>query len=130
MVKMKVVDKFNAVRAMLRGEVVEGFTLEDAQAFLAERIEIAVKKNASNGERKPTKVQVANEGIKTEILQTLADIGCPATIDNMQKANESLAPYSGQKLTALISQLVKAEKVVRTEVKGKAHFELALATEE
>ena len=135
MKKMKVVDKFAGIKAMLNGEKVEGFTLADAMAFLDERISITEKKNASgsNADRKPTKEQIANEGIKQEILDFLATQTAPVPMGEIMKA---VGIESNQKVTALVSSMLtirKGEvnpdgKVVRSEVKGKAHF--ALATEE
>ena len=122
--KMKVVDKFGAIKAMLNGESVENFSVADAVAFLDERIAITEKKNANgNGERKPTKTQLENEGIKEQILSTLS--AEPMPIDKVQKENPSLSAMSNQKISALLSQLIKANLVVRSEVKGKAHFALA-----
>ena len=128
--KFKVVDKFGAIKAMLNGAKVEGFTLADAQDFLDERIAITEKKNASGSgaDRKPTKTQLENEGIKDTILSALSAIGKPATIADVQKSSADLADFTNQKISALLTQLVKTGKVVRSEVKGKAHF--ALATEE
>ena len=123
--KLKVVDKFSAIKAMLNGEPVENFSVADALAFLDERIAITEKKNASGGERKPTKEQIANEGVKDTIKAVLGEIGVPATIGDMQKASAELGAFSNQKISALLTQLVKAGAIVRTEVKGKAHFALA-----
>ena len=126
MKKMNMVSKFAAVKAMLNGEVVEGFTLAEAMTFIDERIAQTEKKNASgNGERKPTKTQLENEGIKEQIVATLSAIGEPTTIDGIQKANAELAEFKNQKISALLTQLIKAGRVVRSEVKGKAHFALA-----
>jgi hypothetical protein len=126
--KMKVADKFEAVRALLRGEVVENFTLEDAQNFLTERKEIAMRKNASNGERKPTKEQVENMGIKATIVEVLGALGTAVSITDLQKADERLVPYSNQKMGSLLTQLIKDKQVVRTEAKGKPYY--SLPTEE
>lgn len=126
--KLKVVDKFSAIKAMLNGEKVENFSIAQAVEFLDERIAITEKKNANGGERKPTKEQIANEGVKETIVAVLNEIGVPTTINGIQKASAELAELSNQKISALLTQLVKANRVVRTEVKGKAHF--ALATED
>lgn len=123
--KLKVVDKFGAIKAMLNGEPVENFSVADALAFLDERIAITEKKNASGGERKPTKEQIANEGVKDTIKAVLGEVGVPATITDLQKASAELGAFSNQKISALLTQLVKGGAVVRTEVKGKAHFALA-----
>lgn len=131
MKKMKVVEKFAGIKAMLNGEKVEGFTLADALAFLDERISITEKKNASgSGERKPTKEQIANEGIKKEILNFLATQTAPVPMGEIMKA---VGIESNQKVTALVSPMLTIRKgdvnpdgkIVRSEVKGKAHFALA-----
>ena len=131
--KLKVVDKFNAIKAMLNGEKVENFTMEQAVEFLNERIAITEKKNANGGgERKPTKDQLKNEEIKREILDYLGTCEKPVEVKDIMKA---IGSESCQKVTALVSQMLTVRKgepnpdgcVVRTEVKGKAYF--ALATE-
>jgi hypothetical protein len=101
-------------------------TLTDEQkAFLEKRIEITKKKNANRGEAKPTKTQLENDGIKSVMLSTLSTT--PMTINDMMKASAELSVYSNQKISSLLTQLLKANKVVRTEVKGKAYY--ALPTE-
>jgi hypothetical protein len=90
---------------------------EVAEKLTALRAQIAKKNTA---ERKPTKTQVANEGIKETIMATLGDE--PMTISDIQDANEELAELSNQKVSALLSDLVNAGKVVRTVVKRKAYF--------
>jgi Flp pilus assembly protein CpaB len=99
-------------------------TLTDEQkSFIAKRIEITQKKNANRTENaKPTKVQLENEGIKTTILSALTTE--PMPIGEIIKSNAELAGYSNQKISALLTQLLKANAVVRTEVKGKAHYAL------
>ena len=121
--KMKVIDKFGAIKEMLNGNSVENFSIADAVAFLDERIAITEKKNANGGERKPTKTQLENEGVKNTILAVLSTE--PMCIGDMQKASAEMAEFSNQKISALLSQLIKAGKIVRTEVKGKAFFALA-----
>ena len=125
MKKMNMVAKYEAIKAMLNGEAVVEFSIEDAIAFIDGRIEQVEKKNAGGGERKPTKNQLENEGIKAELVAVLSSADSPVTIGEIQKISESLGGFSNQRLSALLTQLVKAEKVVRTEVKGKAHFALA-----
>lgn len=123
MKKMNVVDKFSAIKAMLNGEKVEGFTLENALEFLDTRIELTEKKNANGGgERKPTKTQLENEGVKEQLLTVLASTDKALTIGEMQKVSPVLGNLSNQKISSLLTQLVKADKVERTEVKGKPYF--------
>lgn len=127
------VEKFTAIKAMLNGEMTEGFTKADAEAFLAERINQAMKKSASNGDRKPTAKELAkieaDNGFKSIIVDVLADAENPMTIGEIMKSCPDL-PQSNQKLTYLLTSLVKAKAIMRTEVKGKAHFALPSAEAE
>ena len=94
----------------------------DLVAFIEHEIELLAKKNASTGERKPTKTQIANEGIKAEILETLEGSTEGVTCSELLKLNPALAEYSSQKIVALIRQLVSEGKASREVVKGKAYF--------
>ena len=120
MKKMNMVEKFGAIKAMLNGESVENFSVAEAIEFIEGRIEQVEKKNAGGGERKPTKTQLENAGIKEQILSVMTTT--PMTIGEIGKA---IGIDSCQKVSALVTQLLKANMVVRTEVKGKAHFALA-----
>lgn len=121
MKKMNMVAKFEGVIDLLNGKSVEGFSKEDAEVFLRERIAQTVKKNASGG-GKPTKTQVENEGIKAEIVEVLGRATAPMTVKAVMEAVDI---DSNQKITSLLTQLVKADVVVRTETKGKAYYALA-----
>lgn len=129
--KLKVVDKFSAIKAMLNGEKVENFSIAQAVEFIDERIAITEKKNANgNGERKPTATQIANEGIKEQILEVLAVAEKPMTNGEIAKAVGSDQPNKICQLVAQMLTVRKGEinpngKIVRTEVKGKAYFALA-----
>ena len=79
------------------------------------------KKNSA--EKKPTATQIANEGIKSVILETVAEK--EMTISEMQKASTELAPLSNQKISALVKQLVDSGSLIRTEDKRKAYFKKA-----
>ena len=46
------------------------------------------------------------------------------TVTELIKGIETIADYSNQKISALLSQLVKDGKVVRTVEKGKTYFAL------
>ena len=119
--KKTVVEMFEEIKAL------PGLTEEQVE-FLEKRIEITKKKNASgSGENaKPTKTQLENEGIKNTIVSVLTTT--PTTITDLIKSSADLASYTNQKVSALLTQLLKERRVVRTEVKGKAHY--ALPTDE
>lgn len=90
-------------------------TVEKLEALKAQ----LAKRNA--GERKPTKTQVANEGVKAEILAFLAN-GEKHTATEIMTA---VGIESNQKATALLRQLKEAELITREEIKRKAYFAIA-----
>lgn len=94
-------------------------------AFIDHEIELLSKKNAA--EKKPTAVQVANEGIKAEIVEAMT-AGTLYTVTDIQKSVPACAELSNQRVSALLRQLVEAGQVVRTEDKRKAYFSLAWAS--
>lgn len=88
-------------------------------------LELLAKKNAS-GSSKPTAVQIANEGIKSEILECMAnEPNRLFTISEMQKVFPCCADLSNQRVSALVRQLIADGKVERLEEKRKAVFRIA-----
>ena len=107
----------------------EMFTMIKAQvkdnaemvAFIDHEIELLEKK-ASN--KKATKTQEANVGIKSTILAVLEGAK-PMTVTEMQGASAELGELSNQKVSALVRQLVESGKVVKTIDKKVSRFSLA-----
>lgn len=89
-------------------------------AFIEHEIELLNKK--ASGEKKPTAVQVANEGIKEVIYNILAESGNAMTITEIQKSDEGLAEMTNQRISSLVRQLKEEGKVERFEEKRKAYF--------
>ena len=90
-------------------------------AFIDHEIELLDKK-ASN--KKATKTQEANVGIKSTIL-TVLEGAEPMTVTEMQGVSAELGELSNQKVSALVRQLVEAGKVVKTIEKKVSRFSLA-----
>lgn len=90
--------------------------------FINHELELLAKKNSS--EKKPTAVQVANDGIKTAILEGM-EVGRLYTITELIKEIPELAELTNQRVSALVRQLKEDEKIVRVEDKRKAYFRLA-----
>ena len=111
-------DRFNQLLAV--AEVVDNKELVE---FINHEIELLNKK-ASN--KKATKNQEENVGIKAEILNTLTEVG--VTVTELMTKSEVLGSYQNQKITALLKQLKDEGKVVKTYDKKKAYF--ALPSEE
>ena len=113
-------------KRVLFNEILAIPALTDEQKNLIQHeIELLDKKNGAN--RKPTARQTENDKFKDEILELLNSVGDPITIADLQACSIELNKLSNQRITAMLTQMVKAEKVVRTEVKGRAHFALPSA---
>lgn len=90
-------------------------------AYLENELALLDKK-ARN--KKATKTQEENVGIKATILEVLATIGS-GTVTDIQNGNAELSALSNQKVSALVRQLVESGKVVKTVEKKKSIFSLA-----
>ena len=92
---------------------------EELVAFVDHEVELLDRKN-SRKSGKPTKAQVANEGIKGEILEYLADNGHARIADIAEAVGQT-----PNKVNALVKQMKDAGTVVRTEEKRVAYFSIA-----
>lgn len=109
--KMTISEQYAEVKAFL----VENGASEDMVNFIVERSEMHAKKN---GNRKPTKAQVENAGIKNTILNAM-EVGKSYTITEIQKM---VGLETNQRTSALVRQLKEEGLVERSEVKGRAYF--------
>lgn len=126
--KLTIVEQFEEIRDVLSAN---GLLTEEHKAFLDKRIEITVKKNASgsNGEKKMTPTQVANQGIASAIYEHLATANKALTISQMIKEIPACSDLSNQKINGILSKLYSNDKhplanpmFVRFEEKGVAYF--------
>lgn len=94
---------------------------DDAEmvAFIDHEIELLSRKRSTG---KPTKNQLANEGIKDEIVSILAESEDLRAGDIVKLMDEK---YSLPKVSALLKQLVESGKVVKTTEKKVSRFSLA-----
>ena len=90
--------------------------------FINHEIELLNKKNSAD--KKPTAQQMANEGIRKEILDNMVE-GKQYTITDIIKEIPACADLTNQRVSALMQQLIEDKMVVRTEDKRKAYFSLA-----
>jgi hypothetical protein len=113
-------DYFNQLKA------VEGVKANpELVKFIDHELELLAKKNAS-GEGKMTAAQLANEGIKAEILECMAnEPNRMFTVSEMQKEFPWCTELSNQRVSALIRQLKEDGKIERIEDKRKAFFRIA-----
>lgn len=89
--------------------------------FINHEIELLDKKNSA--EKKPTAQQTANDSIKSAILNSM-EVGKKYTITDLIKSVPECADLTNQRVSALVRQLVEADKVMRTEDKRKAYFSI------
>ena len=95
--------------------------------FISHELDLLAKKNTSStGEKKLTATQLANEGLKSEILDMM-DMDTLYSIDQMIKTFPCCAELSTSKVSAMLTQLIKAEKVERVADKRKAYFRKVVA---
>lgn len=114
-------------------EMVLGMAEVQANVELVEKLtkmkEQFEKKNKSSvgadGKKVLTAEQKKNEGLKETILEVLTRYEEPKQIKELIAENEELVGYTGQKISALITQLLKAEKVVKVVDKNVSKFQIA-----
>lgn len=83
--------------------------------FLQDRKEKAENRNAN---RKPTKAQLEAEENKEKVYEILCD-GKPRTALEVAK---EIGYETSQKATSLLGKLLKEERILRKEEKGRAYF--------
>lgn len=94
----------------------------DEVAFIDHEIELLSKKSTST-----SKASTENDEYKALILDFLAD-GVPHTCLEIRKGIPEFADtdkFNQSKITSLMTALKNEKSVVRTEIKGRAHFALA-----
>lgn len=114
----------NKVTKRERYEQIKVLLADNAEivAFCDHELELLAKKNSAD--KKPTANQLANEGIKADILDVMEDNHL-YTVTEIQKSLGS--DFSNQRVSALLRQLIADGAVVRTEDKRKAYFSKAVA---
>lgn len=118
--KMTKKDYFNLIAEIIANADVEN--QDDIQAFISHEIKLLEKKSSKS---KQTKTQKENENIMQEIVSVLATLDTPVTVTELMKADETMAVYSNQKLSALLKKLVDNGTVEKTVEKKKSYFFLA-----
>ena len=121
--KMTKKDMFNEIINLMNGKA-SAVTNDEIINFCNHEVELLNKKSSS-GSSKPTKTQLENEKYKEYILATLTEVDRPMTISEIMENCEGIAGLKNQRVSAIVTQLKNAHKVVRTEEKKKAYFSIA-----
>ena len=114
-VKVTKKDRFNQLLAI---EEVKGN--QDLVDFINHEIELLTRKNSS--EKKLTAAQLENEKTAEVVLATLVENGNGMTVTEIIKSNKDLSEFTNQKITAILRNLISADKVERIEDKRKTLF--------
>lgn len=86
--------------------------------FINHELELLAKKNSA--EKKPTAVQVANEGIKNALYDAMQENRL-YTVTEIIKEVPACADLTNQKVSNLLRQMVP-DRIERVEEKRKAYF--------
>ena len=102
-------------------------SVADAIAYCENELNLLASKSGSI--KKPTEKQVQNEGFKNAIADYLVGVApehksISEIWTNVPELSEC-AEMTGQRISALLTQLIKAGEVVRVEEKRKAYFKAA-----
>jgi hypothetical protein len=92
----------------------------DLVTFVDHELELLAKKNSARS-TKPTKTQVANAGYMEDILACM-ETAHAYTVSEIAELVPTLKGFSVNKVSALMRGLKLDERVIRSEVKGKAYF--------
>ena len=116
-------ERFEQLMEIVKASEVENS--DELVAFIEHEVELLNKKNSRSD--KPTKTQLENEALKTQIMSVLKSVGRPITVTQLLKETElaNNPNLSNQKVSALLTQLRKADAVVRTVEKKVAFYSLA-----
>ena len=92
-------------------------------AFIDHEIELLDRK--SSAPKKPTKVQLENEAFKAEIVSHLVEVDTPKTIKELQAEMPSISGLTNQRITHMLTDLVKAETLVKNYIKKVPYYSVA-----
>ena len=87
--------------------------------------EIALLDRKKSAPKKLTETQLENERCKADIIAYLIEVDQPKNISEIQSDVASVATFSNQRITHILSALVSDNKVVKTYVKKRPYFSIA-----
>lgn len=92
-------------------------------AFIDHEIELLNRKSTSP--KKPTKTQMENDAFKAVIVDYLAGADAPKTIKELQAEIAELDGLTNQRITHMLTDLVKAGKLTKEYVKKTPYYSIA-----
>ena len=100
--------------------VLDNCTLPTEVADKLKTLKASYEKKSAN--RKPTKTQIENDGIKDDILTALGKLGRKASIAEIKEQMDSLKELTPQKMSSMLGQLKTAGFVDKVVEKSKTYF--------
>lgn len=94
---------------------------EEQKAFIEHELELLSKKNS--GEKRLTATQIANEALKTAIVEGMVD-GRLYTITDIIKEIPACSALTNQKVSPLANQMVEDGRLVKITEKRRSYFSL------
>lgn len=92
-------------------------------AFIDHEVELLNRKSGSP--KKPTKTQVENDAYKATIVEYLTTVDAPKTIKEMQTEIADIAELTNQRITHMLTDLVKAGTLVKQYIKKTPYYSIA-----
>lgn len=92
-------------------------------AFIDHEIELLNRK--SDSPRKPTQNQVENDGYKATIVAYLTTTDSPKSIKELQSEISDIAGLTNQRITHLLTDLVKTNVLSKEYVKKTPYYSIA-----
>lgn len=109
-------EMFSAIRALVVDNA-------EMTAFIDHEIELLERKSSTL--KKPTKVQLENEAYKGEIVAYLIKADTPKSIKELQEEIPSIGELTNQRITHMLTDLVKAGKLTKDYVKKTPYYFVA-----
>ena len=106
-------EMFTAIRTVVANN-------EEMVAFIDHEIELLDRKASTP--RKPTATQVENEQLKAAIVAYLCGVDTPKCIKELQAEMAELGGLSNQRITHLLTDLVKGGSLVKDYVKKTPYY--------
>ena len=98
-------------------------TNDEMVAFIDHEIELLNRKG--NSSKKPTKTQIENDAFKAVIVEYLTTVDAPKTIKELQAEVAEIADLTNQRITHMLTDLVKAGKLSKEYVKKTPYYSIA-----
>jgi len=116
-------EKMTNVKAL--SYVIENFENEVPADVFEKLVAIRTSFEKKSASKKLTANQEENEGFKATIIEVLTNADKALTVTEIQTVNAELSALSNQRVSALLRQLIDANKVVKTVDKKKSFFSIA-----